>query len=55
MADATFTPGYQFVMNLCLRFDCINRNKKCKECIKYDRFKEKDGTTKKSVRHEQKG
>lgn len=26
----------------CLKFDCINRDKKCKECIFFSKYKEKE-------------
>lgn len=24
---------------VCLKYDCINRSKKCKECVKFDKYK----------------
>jgi len=27
---------------LCMKFDCDNRNDKCKECIKFSEYKKKD-------------
>jgi hypothetical protein len=39
MSDATFTPGYSFNMNICLK-SCKNRDKLCDTCIKFSHFEE---------------
>jgi hypothetical protein len=43
MSDATFHPGYKFSMGFCMKFDCVNREIKCKECHRLDNYKRKDG------------
>jgi hypothetical protein len=40
MTDASFCPGYGFVMGMCLK-ECANRGWKCKGCYGFSKLKEK--------------
>jgi hypothetical protein len=42
MSDATFTPGYKFNVGICLKEKCKNRDKKCKECIRFSEYKKEE-------------
>ena len=41
MADATFHPGYKFTVDLCLKFECKNRDIKCTDCHKFSKYEKR--------------
>ena len=49
MADATFTPGYKFIINFCMKTDCKNKDKQCKLCVRYSEYIKNENTS--SERH----